>query len=202
MKTRSTPAADTSSGPEAGGFDGPAVVEQLSANRWRVLRALSYQADTQTFTVPVGSTTDFTSVPRPVAWLIPKLGTYARPAILHDHLWRTEAPAGRITYREADAIMRQALRRGGVPFVLRWLTWTGNRWAALLTRERGDVGWWRDAPLVLLWSVCAVPVVAPPAALVALALIIIAIVEKVLWAPLRVLSRHNRVNPPTIDTTT
>lgn len=180
------------------GFAGPAVVEQTNHLEWRLVRELRYGANSQEFTVPVGATTDFASVPRLTAWLMPRSGPSARAGILHDHLWRVEAPAGRIAYREADGILRQALRRCGVPFVLRWLCWTGVRWGALLTRKNGYVGWWRDAPLVLLWTVLALPVVLPPTVVIGLALVVIAVVEALCWVPLRLGSRRKQVNPPKI----
>lgn len=197
-----TPHTEPGSSTEPPGFDGPAVVEQLRAGGWMLREPLRYRGRTQEFTVPAGSRTDFASVPRVLAWLVPKLGRFARPAILHDYLWRVAVPAERLTYREADAVLRQALRLCDVPFVLRWLSWTGTRWAALLTRPRSRAGWWPDAGLVLLCSALAAPIVVPPAALIPVALLLVTAVESLLWLPLRLLSKRKKVNPPTVGTST
>lgn len=179
------------------GFVGITVVRQVEGENWVTVEPLRYTATRQRFEVPVGSSTDFASVPRVFAWLVPRSGASVAPAILHDYLWRVEAPAGRIKYREADGILRQALRLRGVPFVLRWLYWSAVRWTALTTRRRGHVGWLRDAPLVALWTLFALPVVVPPAVLIILALAVLQVVEAMTWLVLRSMS-DNQVNPPKV----
>lgn len=183
------------------GFHGAIAVRKRKGENWETLQDFTYTANKQTFTVPAGSKTDFASQPRTLAWLIPKAGDSVPAAILHDHLWRKEAPAGRITYREADGILRQALRRRNVPFILRWLAWTAVRWGSL-TRPGGTKDWWKDTPLVLTWTLLALPVVLPPAITVAAALIVIQLAETLTWLILKPTTRTKRVNKPTIGTTT
>lgn len=182
------------------GFIGPTIVQKLPGNNWTTVRAFKYVAARQEFTVPVCSDTDFASIPRVFAWLVPRAGDSVSAAILHDHLWRVEAPAGRVAYREADGILRQALRMSGVPFILRWLCWTAVRWGAL-TRPRGYLGWWKDAPLVLTWTVIAAPIVLPPALVVSVALLIMQVFEACSWVILKPFSRK-RVNDPKISVKT
>lgn len=182
-------------------FEGPVEVRKLQGNSWETVYEFKYFGTRQQFTVPDGSSTDFASVPRVLAWLIPRAGDSVPAAILHDHLWRIEAPAGRIAYREADGILRQALRISGVPFVLRWLCWTAVRWGAP-TRHNGHTGWWMDAPLILLWTILALPVVLPPALLVAVALLIVQAAELLTWLALKPFSHRKRVNAPKVTVKT
>lgn len=182
------------------GFTGPTVVQKLAGNNWRTVEAFQYIATHQGFKVPAGSSTDFASIPRVFAWLIPRAGDSVTAAILHDHLWRVEAPAGKIPYRDADGLLRQALRVCGVPFVLRWLCWTAVRWGAL-TRRNGYKGWWKDSPLVLLWTLVSLPVVLPPAAVVAVSLMVVQAAEGVSWLAIRPFSRK-QVNTPGVSTKT
>lgn len=198
MSVEPDPAA-TVNAPTVGGpgFTSPTVVRQIEDGSWVTVAPLRYTAARQTFEVPVGSSTDFASIPRMLAWLVPRSESSVAPAILHDYLWRVEAPAGNIEYRDADGILRQALRVAGVPFVLHWLYWCAVRWTALTTRSRGHIGWLRDAPLVLLWTLLALPVVVPPAALVALALVVLQVAETLAWLVIRPMSRK-QVNPPKV----
>jgi Protein of unknown function (DUF1353). len=178
------------------GFTGPVIVTKREGNNWETLTGFRYDANEISFQVPAKSPTDFASVPRVFAWLIPRAGDSVPAAILHDHLWRDEAPAGRIAYREADGILRQALRVSGVPFVLRWLCWTAVRWGAL-TRKNGFKGWWKDFPLVLCWTLAALPVVLPAAILVGAALAVVQVAELVTWVVLYPFSRKV-VNHPRV----
>jgi hypothetical protein len=80
--------------------------------------------------------------------------------VLHDWLIVRAIPAGFVSSRDADGIFRRVLREQGVPFVKRWLMWTGVRWGALFNPPR-RAGWLRDLPLVLIWTLLALPVVLP-----------------------------------------
>ena len=160
------------------------VVEAVDDDNWSVVEPFTYVGRTQRFPVVAGMKTDFASVPRVFVWFLPRYGRYTLAAILHDHLWRNEAPAGRITYVEADGIFRRAMRELGVPFAKRWIMWAAVRWGALM-KSGGRTGWFREAPRVLLVSVLSVPFLAPAALLVGLTLLVYQIVELLTWAPLR-----------------
>lgn len=56
------------------GFFGSTIVRKLDGPNWETQVPLAYYATRQTFIVPVGSATDFASVPRVFAWLIPRAG--------------------------------------------------------------------------------------------------------------------------------
>ena len=126
---------------------------------------------TADFTAAPPMHTDFASVPRAFVWFLPRYGRYTKAAILHDHLWQVEVPKGHITRREADGILRQAMRQLEVPFLRRWIMWTAVRWVSLFKRK-DRAGWLKDAPLVLLTSILALPIVFPPAILVMVSLVL------------------------------
>jgi len=118
---------------------------------------LRYDLDGQTFIVPRGFITDFASVPKFLWWLFGPTGLWTWAAILHDWfckmLWHRNPPAGP---RATDRYFRLACREAGTNPALCWLLWTGVRWGALLNPKRNP-GWWRDLPLITVWSVLALP---------------------------------------------
>jgi hypothetical protein len=177
------------------GQDSKVVVEQVDDTNWITREELVYQGKQQTFVVPVGSPTDFASVPRVFVWLLPRYGRYTKAAILHDHLWRDLASTGQISWVDADALFRRAMRDLGVPFLRRWLMWSAVRWAALL-KPGGTKGWLTEAWRVLLLTVIAAPIVLPPALVILLALAWFYVVEWVLWLPLEVHKRLTRKPDP------
>ena len=178
------------------GFDPDAEVrvKQLDDVEWEVLQAFTYRTPDRPYTVPVGRRTDFASVPRVFVWLLPRYGRYTLSAILHDHLWRDLVAAGELTYQDADRLFRQALGSQAVPVLRRWLMWAAVRWAAL-RKPGGTEGWLRDAPLVILVSLLAAPVVLPPAAVVFVALAVFYVAELLVWLLARLLRRSPRDVP-------
>jgi hypothetical protein len=140
----------------------PVAVTQVGPREWELTHELVYHGSHQTFVVPPGASTDFASVPAILTWLVPTT-TGVAAAVLHDWLWRVEAPAGRIAWRDADGLLRQALGTLGVSAPRRWVMWAAVRIGAL-TRPGGWRGWWRDAPAVLTIAL-PVAVLASPAVL-------------------------------------
>ncbi|GAA4744025.1 hypothetical protein GCM10023328_27170 [Modestobacter marinus] len=160
-------------------FDSLALtVRRVSDTSWEVLAPLVYRGERDTFVVPPGFRTDFASVPRVVVWLFPRSGRYTPAAVLHDWLTDVAVPGGVVSARDADGVFRRVMRELGVPPLRRWLMWTGVRWGALGNPVR-LAGWWRDAPRVLALSVVAAPIVVPPAAVVAVALVVYRAAESV-----------------------
>ena len=199
------------------GFTGVLTATKLYGNNWLPEKPIHYQGLWQRFTIPALFITDFASVPRILAWLVIRIGKGARAVILHDYLWRILVPLGTLTYRQADAILRQALREGDadktlndtagdrVPFIQRWLMWTAVRWGAL-TRPGGRKHWWKDAPLVLLITITFGPIIIVPTLAVAIALGVIQLAEYAAWPLLKLAEHHKtkpkRTNHPSIGTKT
>jgi hypothetical protein len=158
-------------------LNGPRIlVRQATEEDWTLEEELVYQGRTQEFLVPRGTLTDFASVPRVFAWLVPKYGLFTAAAVLHDHLVRVERPAGRISAVDADGLFRRAMRELGVPFLVRWFMWAAVRLGSL-TDPDGRPGWLRDLPRVLLVTIVALPVVALPAVTVFVGLAVFAVLE-------------------------
>jgi len=160
--------------------DGPGVdVRELDAVDWEVLKAFTYVAQEESYTIDIGQKTDFASIPRPVVWFIPTYGKYTKAAILHDHLCDL-SHQGKFSRRDADGIFRQAMRVLGVAFLRRWIMWAGVRLGALESAD-GRKDWWRDAWRVALIGLLVLPIILPAAALVTLTLVVWWIVEVVFF---------------------
>jgi hypothetical protein len=184
------------------------IVKQRDDKNWTTQHELSYEGKTQNWTVPPQTDTDFASVPRVFVWFLPRYGRYTKAAILHDYLWRSQAASGQVSWIDADAVFRRAMRELEVPFLRRWMMWAAVRWAAL-TKPRGLEGWWRESWRVLLVTLIAAPFVIPPALIIFLSLLLFWALEAIVWVPLKFTSflRHKitpqepgkEVNPPTFD---
>jgi len=98
---------------------------------WRLLSPLVYQSDLlgDILTVPVGTTTDFASVPRvPFAfWFLADRGNEA--ATLHDWLYTPDANGNHPVKDRAiaDAILKEACLAQGCPSWVAYSLWAGVR---------------------------------------------------------------------------
>jgi Protein of unknown function (DUF1353) len=177
--------------------DSEVRVKELEHSDWELLRILEYVGNRDRFEVPEGMETDFASVPRVFVWFLPKYGRYTKAAILHDYLWRSAVPAGKLTLAEADGIFRRAMWELGVPFLRRWMMWGAVRVGAL-GKPGGLKGWlrdsWRVFPLLLL----ALPIVGPPALVILVALTVFYLVELLFYVPLKLFGRKARA-PQALD---
>lgn len=163
--------------------DAKVDVEQSDDKNWKLLAPLVYESNGKTFTANVGMGTDFASVPRVFVWLLPRYGRYTKAAIIHDHLWREVVRKQEISLREADALFRNAMAELGVAFLRRWVMWAAVRWGAL--KKGGPAAdWWRDFPLVLLFTILVLPVVGPPALVVELGLVAFYVLDLIVWVAL------------------
>ena len=160
-------------------FETPDVAVRTSgAEEWELLEPLVYRGRRDRFVVPAGFRTDLATVPRVVVWLVPRWGLYTRAAVLHDWLCTEGIATGAVTARDADGLFRRMLRESGVPVVRRWLMWCGVRWGALADPPRRR-GWVLSAPGVLAITLLAAPLVLPPALVVAPALALYGVAERV-----------------------
>jgi hypothetical protein len=174
-------------------------VKEIDEKNWELLRELNYDGTRQSFVVPVGTGTDFASVPRVFIWFLPQYGRYTKAAILHDYLWRSGVPGNELTLPEADAILRRAMRELGVPFLRRWIMWAAVRLGAL-KKPGGRTRWLRESWKVFPLALLALPIVGPPAILILIALAVFYVIELVVYLPLRVVAaakeRRPRATPP------
>lgn len=152
------------------------IVASSGDDRWELLRALIYEGQRETFTIPAGYVTDYATVPAVISWLIPRYGAYTRAAILHDYLITDLLPTG-LEPNDIDGLFRRVLRELGVSAPRRWLMWAGVRYGSLFGGRAH--GWLRTAPAVLGISVLAAPVVVPGAVVVALCTAVFGLVERV-----------------------
>lgn len=90
-----------------------------------------------TVTVPRGFRTDFASFPRVLWWLFDPQGPWARAALYHDWLYRTQA----LSREQADMIFRWIMLADGVPACYRAIFFT-------VLRLWGKVAWNRNAELL------------------------------------------------------
>ncbi len=131
--------------------------EDMPGRRFRLLRPLEYQGETETFRIPEGYVTDFASVPQSFYGFFPPYGAYTRAAILHDWLI-TDRPD--VSSRDTDGLFRRVMREEGTPFAIRWLMWSAVRLAAPFNPKRRPARLWRDLPALLLAAVPGVLIVA------------------------------------------
>lgn len=107
-----------------------------SSGEWELINDLVYQGNQDRFTVPKGFRTDFASIPRLFAWLIPKNGSHDAAAIVHDYLYRHQplvpSPAPLrsmqwISRKDADRLFRRIMREIGTNRVRYNLMYAGVR---------------------------------------------------------------------------
>ncbi|MRH90522.1 DUF1353 domain-containing protein [Nocardia sp. SYP-A9097] len=108
-------------------------------------------------------TTDLTSVPSFLTWLVPKTGAHLPAAILHDGLvLNKDEPQSYIARRkihrdEADRIFRDAMATTGTGLIRRWMVWSAVTVATM--HEARQVDWttiqkWHYR--IALWGTLAV----------------------------------------------
>lgn len=149
-------------------------------DRWKTTQPLEIAVHNDKFEVAEDFLTDLVSVPNIFAWFIPRAGRYARAAVLHDSLWDR---ASRDLYdrRQADKYFRLAMQIDGVDFLRRWIMWAAVRLGSL-TKVGGKKGWWKDAPAVAMIMMIAIPIVAPPAALILVSSLVFYVFEMIVWS--------------------
>ena len=148
---------------------------RLDDTSWRLPTQFAYTSEGGiTYVVPRDEKTfrtDLTSIPWVFAWLLPSNGPHVPGVLLHDGLVRDELKEREPTHAgpevdrvEADRLLREANRRCGVPFLRRWLIWTGVMlatlrvvWSKPLSPEevqRQDEPGWREEPRWWATMIC------------------------------------------------
>lgn len=90
------------------------VAPDNDGRKAKLLGPLVYESDLlkRTIHVPEGFETDFASVPQLFWNIIPPVGSYARGAVIHDFLYRSDY----FTRAEADQVLLEAMECTGVPW--------------------------------------------------------------------------------------
>lgn len=95
-----------------------------------------YDSETKAITkVPKGFVSDFASVPQILQFLIPKIGKYSKPAVLHDFLCE-EFKLGNNTRKFADDTFMEAMKVKGVNWFQRGIIYAGVRLFAFIMRYK------------------------------------------------------------------
>lgn len=106
-------------------------VGYIDGINWRVGSVIEFESDVlgRVVIVPIGTITDFASIPRPLWGAYPPT-KYAGPAAIHDKLYTEQS----VTREQADRVFLEALKCIGVYSVRRY----GFYWAL---RAAGWVAW-------------------------------------------------------------
>jgi len=140
--------------------------------------------------VPPEFECDLASSPSPLWALFPPYGVYLAAVWLHDYCYRALIPAGKMTYREADAMFLAAMTSLGVPVLRRYSMWSAVRLAGLFRGRAARVGWWGDSRLVLPVAFLMVPLTALAAVVTAVTLAVYAAIEAAVEAVARMMDRR------------
>lgn len=141
------------------GFESPypAAISQVGEYRWDLLCDMVFWTrDGQRIDIPQ-MRTDFGSIPSSLWGLVKPYGIHTASFILHDHLWLM-ALMGHMSYRRADELFLEALLSQRVRVLDAYILWAAVRWAALLTRRGGHIGFWRDLPTLLPLTLLVTPI--------------------------------------------
>jgi hypothetical protein len=120
-------------------FTEPLVVTPMSDGKtWIILSDFGYEVGApgsgDVVSVPIGTYTDFASIPRPLWAIFPKWGKYGNAAVVHDWLY-WDQPRSR---READDIFLEGMeilevpkwKRRTIYYAVRWFgcfAWRSNK---------------------------------------------------------------------------
>lgn len=105
---------------------------------WVIRRDFGYdvgeEGSGETIDVPLGFKTDFTSVPRPLWWLLPQWGKYGNAAVIHDFCYWDQ----KYSRKRADEIFKEGMKvlkvKGwqvqAIYYAVHWFgffAWNGNK---------------------------------------------------------------------------
>jgi hypothetical protein len=85
------------------------VTPRPDGRTWIILSDFGYEIGSEgssdVIDVPIGTHTDFASIPRPLWAILPRWGKYGNAAVIHDWLYWNQARSR----READEILLEAM---------------------------------------------------------------------------------------------
>ncbi len=177
------------------GFESPSApiaMTMSTPTRWGLLdRIRFYTGDGEEYVeVPPGFECDLASSPSPLWALFPPYGVYLAAVWLHDYCYRVLIPAGKMTYRGADAMFLAAMTSLGVPVLRRRSMWAAVRLAGLFRGRAAREQWWGDARFVFPVALLMVPLTAGAAVVTAVTLAVYAALEHVVEAAARIADRR------------
>lgn len=95
--------------------------------QWGLSAPLRVPFPVPAFTVPLGATTDFASIPRIFWTILPPDGPWLKAAVAHDYLYRTKGMGGKYTRAQADAVLRDGMKLLDVPAWKRYAIYAAVR---------------------------------------------------------------------------
>lgn len=107
---------------------------------YELAEPVRYTNEITDLVIPRGFELDFASIPRALWWLWPKVGRYARAALVHDALYRK----GEVSRVQADALFLAVMEQDGVRWRDRWPIYLAVRlfgwiaWRRLRRAEQDD----------------------------------------------------------------
>ena len=120
-------------------FTEPLVVTPLSDGKtWIILNDFGYEigevGSGEIINVPIGTYTDFASIPRPLWAVFPRWGKYGNAAVIHDWMYWSQSRSR----KEADDIFLEGMevlevpnwKRNTIYYAVRlfgWLAWRANQ---------------------------------------------------------------------------
>lgn len=111
------------------GFTSPLRFEDNDGLPFMLTAPLNYWTEqlgrSQLLTVPQGFQTDLASIPRGLWNVLPPVGGYDRPAVVHDFLYQHASTS--LTRAEADAVLMEAMAWVGVGWWTRRTIYWGVR---------------------------------------------------------------------------
>lgn len=94
-----------------GRFTNPLIIIE-DGLKWVVFRGFTYVTNNgDRIKVPKGFETDLASVPQVFQSLVPKVGYWNQPAVVHDFLYsKSRSGSKKYTRKQADQILREGIR--------------------------------------------------------------------------------------------
>ena len=134
-------------------FTAPLQIEEVGYERWRVITPFSFVYNRElSILIPIDFETDLASVPSVFGPVVPKIGYWSQPAVVHDYLYHNhrEGHDSTMSRARADKIFHEGIKLKAkeydVPTYLRrdWIIYGGvraggeNSWLTKKEKEERD----------------------------------------------------------------
>ena len=129
------------------------VVTPLADGKtWIILNDFGYEIGEEgsgnIINVPIGTYTDFASIPRPLWAVLPRWGKYGNAAVIHDWMYwdqsRSRKEADDIFLEGMDVLEVPELKRRAIYYAVRsfgWIAWKSNQ------KKKADALWRIEADI-------------------------------------------------------